>query len=64
MNIPDYISQSAGKTFCVKNTEILSCGSEIRTFLTLNPGSGMEKLRSGINHPGIRNTEKYLLFHP
>jgi hypothetical protein len=48
MNTPDNISESLETIFWVKNTSVFSCGSGI--FLTLDPGSGVEKFGSGIQY--------------
>jgi hypothetical protein len=52
MFIPDHISESLATNFWAKTTKILCCGSGIPVLF--NPGSGMEKFRSGIQdkHPG------------
>ncbi len=57
MNVPDLILENLVSVFWVKNAW---CGSGI--LLTLDPGFGMEKIRSGIldKHPKIRNTVKNL----
>jgi hypothetical protein len=55
MNIPDHISESLETIFWVKILKFFDAdaGSWNR-FLTLDPGSGMEKFGSGIRdkHPG------------
>jgi hypothetical protein len=56
MNIPVHIAESLETVFWVNKHKFVDVdpapGSEI--FLTLDPGSGMEKFGSGIrdNHPG------------
>jgi hypothetical protein len=49
-DIPDHIYKSLVTIIWVKNASILCCGagSGIRSCLTLDPGSGMEKFVSGI----------------
>jgi hypothetical protein len=52
INIPDHISESLETIFWVKKLKFFDAdpGSEI--FLTLDPGSGMEKNRFRDKHPG------------
>jgi hypothetical protein len=67
-NIPNYFSKSSETVFGVKNTKILRCRSESGIRNLFDPGSGMEKLRSGIRDLGSeinipdRNTG-FLKFH-
>jgi hypothetical protein len=51
INIPDHISESLEKFFCVKNTSIIYL---MRIRDLLDPGAGIEKFPSGIRnkHPG------------
>jgi hypothetical protein len=48
MNIPEHISDSLETIFWVKNTKFFDADSRSGIFLTLDPGSGMEKFGSGI----------------
>jgi len=50
MNVLDHFSESLETIFWLKNTSILKCGSGI--FLTLDPGSGMEKIQIRDKNPG------------
>jgi hypothetical protein len=43
MNIPDDISQSLKTIFSVENTYFFEADPGFGIFLTLDPGSGMEK---------------------
>ncbi len=54
MNIPDHLSESSETVFRVKVLKIFSCGSGTGTQNLFDPGSRMEKFRSGIRdkHPG------------
>ncbi len=58
MNIPDHISESLETIFWVKILKFFYAdpdpGSGI--FLTLDPGSGMEKIRIRDKHPRSANT--------
>jgi hypothetical protein len=53
MNIPDHFTQSLGPIFWVKIHKFFyaDLDPESGIILTLDPGSGMEKLGSGINTP-------------
>ncbi len=50
MNVLDHFSESLETIFWLKNMSILKCGSGI--FLTLDPGSGMEKIQIRDKNPG------------
>jgi hypothetical protein len=60
MNIPDHIPESLEPIFWVKKLKFFDVepDSESGIFLSLDPGSGMEKFRSGITFR-IRNTGNY-----
>jgi hypothetical protein len=54
MNIPDHISESLETIFWVKILNFFDADADPGIFMTLDPGSGMEKFGSGIwyKHPG------------
>jgi hypothetical protein len=45
MNIPDHISESLETIFGVKILKFFDADADSGIFLTLDPGSGMEKIR-------------------
>jgi hypothetical protein len=45
MNIPDHISESLETLFCVKILTFFDADEDPGIFPTLDPGSGMEKIR-------------------
>jgi hypothetical protein len=55
MNIQGHFFESLETVFGVKNTSILlrGSGSRIRDLFDMDPGSEMEKFRSGIQHKQI-----------
>jgi hypothetical protein len=52
MNIPNHISESLKAIFWVKILKFFDADQDPGIFLSLNPGSGMEKIRIRDKHPG------------
>jgi hypothetical protein len=52
MNNPDHISASLETIFWVKILKFFDVDPGSGIFLTLNPGSGLEKIRIRDKHPG------------
>ncbi len=52
MKIPDHISESLETIFGVKVLKFFDVDADPGIFLTLDPGSGMEKIRIRDKHPG------------
>ncbi len=52
MNIPDHISEGAETIFYVKILKFFDADADPGIFLTLDPGSGMGKIRIRDKHPG------------
>jgi hypothetical protein len=52
MNIPDHNSVSLETIFGVKILKFFDADADPGIFLTLDPGSGMEKIRVWDKHPG------------
>ncbi len=51
MSIPDYISERLETIFWIKILKFFDSNPDPGIFLTLDPGTGMEKIRSGIDIP-------------
>ncbi len=49
---PDHISESLESIFWVKIFKFFDAGADLGIFLTLDPGSGMEKIRIRDKHHG------------
>jgi hypothetical protein len=62
MNIPDHISERLETIFELTIHKILLCGSGI--FLTLDPASGMDKIRIRDKHPRSAKMVGAMLLHP
>jgi hypothetical protein len=58
MNIPDHISESLETIFWVKILKFFDADADKGIFLTLDPGSGMEKIRIGDNIPDPQHYKK------
>jgi hypothetical protein len=61
MNIPDHISESLEIILWVKMLTLFDADPGSGIFLTLSPGSGMEKLGSGINIQESKSKANVLL---
>jgi hypothetical protein len=52
MNIPDHISESLQTIFWVKILKFFDADADPGIFLSLDPGSGMKKIRIQDKQPG------------
>jgi hypothetical protein len=62
MNIPDHNSVSLKTIFGVKILKFFDADADPGIFLTLDPGSGMEKIWIRDKHPGSATLTYKLLF--